>query len=201
MIYQPKLHKKAFELYLKLGSYRQVASNKGMPSKSVIAQWASKDYRCKCPYHNWERLKYKIQEEVRERQQPNRTQKGTENQKNENSFPEEIQEEMINGGHSVIPAKDFNKIITDNMNTLKLLKYVEALSIKGIYHEETNPKGFKPSSWREIQRSLDFVYRNRRIITGQPDMTINHRVGPDLSRFSDGQLAAMMDVFEYKEEE
>lgn len=57
--YSDKHHERAFRLWFRLGSYRAVAAQKGMPpSHSTIMRWAG-DYDCPdhCPWHNWVHLK------------------------------------------------------------------------------------------------------------------------------------------------
>lgn len=57
--YSEKHHERAFYLWFRLGSYRAVAAQKGMPSShGTIMRWAG-NYNCPdhCPWHSWAQLK------------------------------------------------------------------------------------------------------------------------------------------------
>jgi len=49
-------HRKAYELWLELGSFRAVAKEDGMPTAPTLMRWSKSDYKCPhgCEWHGWE---------------------------------------------------------------------------------------------------------------------------------------------------
>lgn len=59
--YDARAHEHAFRLWVRLGSYRKAASQKGMPAHTTLMDWAG-NFQCPhhCPWHNWNELKAKL---------------------------------------------------------------------------------------------------------------------------------------------
>jgi hypothetical protein len=66
IVYSHADHKRAFELWCELQSFRAVSGEPHMPSHMTIARWSSKEYPCRCPYHGWDVLLAERREHVRE---------------------------------------------------------------------------------------------------------------------------------------
>lgn len=141
-------HRQAFELWCQVGTFRSVADTPGMPSHDTVAQWAKKSYPCRCPWHGWEALKARRQEEVRH---------------------------AIDVVRAEPSQQDTDGWVVDDVAMLRALAFIEKVAMAEVEKDEDeNP--LRPRSWSDILSTLQVVNKERRTILGEPSEIRETRV-------------------------